>query len=260
MTVGQGFKIWEGVYQSFSEARGDVGVFEQGIWLEKVKERARSALSASRSDEAIPPVAETRDYALPLVAALAARNGETLRILDFGGGLASSFIPLVNMLPADQALEFVIVENEAVCQAGRDLLAADKRVQFVSTLPGAGERFDIVHCGSSLHYVDDWNGLLARLAALNTRYLVFADLPAADNLTLVTAQMFHGARSPVRFWNLNEFSAKVESLGYRLLFKARYRGSFLGEKDGPPTGHFEPSHRLCYFSQRVFQRVTPRKG
>ena len=256
MTTNERFKVWEGVYKSFSEVPGNAKVFGENIWLQKVEDRARIALLAAQSDKAIAPVAETHDYALPVVAALAARRGKALRILDFGGGLASSYIPLVKMLPTEQELDFVIVENEAICEVGRELLVSDNRVSFISQLPNSRERFDIVHCGSSLHYVDDWSEFLERAISLCPTYLLFSDLPAADNRTLVTAQMYHGARIPVRFWNLNEFITKVESLGYCLLLKARYRGSFLDDKEGVPTEHFELSDRLSYFSQLVFQSKT----
>lgn len=257
MTQNDDFKVWDGVYSSFAEARADNRVFEQDVWIGKIKDRARSALAASHSEAAIAPVAETRDYALPVVAALAARKGFPLRILDFGGGLATSFIPLAKMLPADQDLDFVVVENEMVCKVGRDLLAGDSRVRFCSNIPGVDERFDIVHCGSSIHYVDDWTGLLARLSALKPYYLIFNDLPAADNCSFVTAQKFYGLRMPVWFWNLDEFVGQVVSSGYRLLLKARYRGPYLGERDEPPTGHFDPQHRLRYFAQLVFAANTP---
>lgn len=256
MTANDRFRVWNGVYASFADAPGNNSVFEQDIWLGKVKDRARAALSMSHSDAAIAPVAETRDYALPVVAALVARPGSALRILDFGGGLATSFLPLAEMLPAGQELDFTIVENEAVCKIGRDLLSGDSRVRFRSDIPGADDRFDVVHFGSSLHYVDQWVEVLARLVALKPGYLLFSDLPAADNDSFVTAQTFHGARIPVRFWNLGEFMKQVESLGYRLLLKARYRGSFLSGKEEPPTEDFDVRHRLRYFSQLVFATKT----
>ena len=111
-------RIWEGVFDSFAEAGGEETVFEGDVWLNKINARARAALASSESECAIPPVAETRDYALPYVAALVARPGQALRILDFGGGMATSYLPLVEMLPPDQPLQYVIVENEAVCRAG----------------------------------------------------------------------------------------------------------------------------------------------
>ncbi len=244
--------IWDGVYSSFAEARGDSGVFEQDIWLDKVTGRARALLSLSEGPDSIAPIAETREYFLPVIAAMAARPGETLRVLDFGGGLASSYIPLAGMLPANQELKFVIVENESVCKAGREMFADDARAEFCAEIPDASEKFDIVHCGSSLHYVDDWKAVLARLCAFKPNYFVLADLPAADNKTFVTAQLYHGARIPVRFWNLGEFIAQVESLDYHLVFKSRYRGSYLGEKEGPSTENFDTPYRLRYFSQLVF--------
>lgn len=150
-----------------------------------------------------------------------------------------------------------VVEGEAVCRLGRELLHDETRLTFRPDLPAAA-RFDIVHCASALHYVDDWTGLLARFAATGAEHLLFVDLPAADNVTFVTAQHFHGARIPVRFWNLDAFAAEVETLGYRLALKARYRTPLMGADGPPPTQHFAPPYRLDYFAQLLFRRQAAR--
>jgi putative methyltransferase (TIGR04325 family) len=249
------FKIWDGVFGSFAEADADEAIFDGDVWLDKVRATAREAIAASKGETEIPSIAETANYALPFVAATAAHRDRTLRILDFGGGLAASYFPLVAMLPPDQPLEYVIVENDGVCQEGDKLLATDRRISFRTDLPEPGTRYDIVHCGSSLHYVEDWRQMLRQLVAYQPAYLLFADLPAADNCSFVTTQAYYGRRIAVHFWNLREFIAAIQEIGYDLLLKARYRGRFLGPTAAMPTEHFDSVRRLTYCSQLIFRRA-----
>lgn len=130
------------------------------------------------------------------------------------------------MLPKEQPLSFVVVENKAVCKVGRDIFKEDQRIAFVEEFP-VNQKFDIVHAGSSMHYVDDWRGTLDQFASTQAEYLLFADFPAGDIETFVTTQLFHGQRIPVRFWNLHEFASAVEDYGFELIFKSRYRGYYL---------------------------------
>jgi putative methyltransferase (TIGR04325 family) len=244
---------WEGIFETFDEASAEATVFEGAVWLDKIVERAQSALDRS-TGSAVPPVAVTTDYALPFVAACASRRERSLRILDFGGGMATSYVPLRAMLPREQALDFVVLENAAIRDRAATLFVGDASVRFVTELP-TNERFDIVHFGSSLHYVDDWKGTLASVAALAPEYLLFADLTAGDNRTFVTAQRFHDRRIPVRFWNVDEFIAAVSALGFELLLKSRYRGYYLAKDAELPTSNFDSQHRLTYTSQLVFRRA-----
>jgi putative methyltransferase (TIGR04325 family) len=247
---------WAGIFESFDEARGDECVFDGAIWLEKSLARTRAATARAAANAAVSPASSTRDYVLPIVAALAAPRKGALRVLDFGGGLATSYAPLTRGIHHDKALDYVVVETKALCDAGQRLFANDEHVNFVSELPASAQKFDIVHCGSSFHYIDDWRGMLARFAAFEPEFIVFADLPAADNVTFVTKQYFYGHEIPVRFWNVGSFVAAVEHLGYRIEFKARFRSEFLGDAEHPPTDNFDPPHRLAYFSQLVFRRLT----
>jgi len=245
---------WEGVYASFAEANAEAAVFEGAVWLDKIVDRARSALARAHGG-AIPPVATSTEYALPFVAATVAERGRPLRVLDFGGGMATSYVPLRAMLPREQAVAFVVVENQAVCERGRVLFGELPEVTFTTELPDESVHFDLVHFGSSLHYVDDWKGLLAACVALEPSHLLFADLTAGDNRTFVTTQRFHDRRIPVRFWNVDEFTTHVEQLGFELLLRSRYRGYYLAPDAELPTTNFDAEHRLAYTSQLVFRRA-----
>jgi putative methyltransferase (TIGR04325 family) len=253
MASNNDFRIWEGVFGSFKESGADASAFESDIWIGKLVERAEQAMAQSAGTAAVAAVTETRDYALPFIAAAIARRNEPLRILDFGGGIATSYFPLIQMLPADQPLEFTVVENETICERGRKMVPQDARILFRSQLPTAA-RFDIVHCGSSIEYVDDWQGVLTKLVEYEPAFMLFVNLPAADNESFVTAQNYYGKRIPVRFWNFHEFVSRLEKLGYDLMFKSRFRGYWRDAYPEMPTGHFEPAYRADYFTQLVFRR------
>jgi putative methyltransferase (TIGR04325 family) len=247
-------QTWEGVFASFDEAAGDPAAFEGTVWLDKIAGRAQALLASSGGAAAVPPIAVTTEYALPFVAALAARLGQPLRVLDFGGGMATSYMPLRAMLPATQALDFIVIENAVIGERGREIFKDVTEVSFRTDLPSAPERFDIVHFGSSLHYVEDWRGVLKAALALQPEYFLVADLPAADNRTFVTTQNYYGRRIPVHFWNVDEFTREAEALGLTPLLRARYRGYYLGKDEELPTDNFDLQYRLTYTSQFIFRR------
>jgi putative methyltransferase (TIGR04325 family) len=251
------FRVWDGVYRTFAEAAADEVVFEGDVWLNKSVARASDAIANARSDASISPAMMTKDYVLPTVAATMAGEGRPLRILDFGGGLGTSFLPVISALPNNQQLKFVIVENPVLCAKGQALFGNDTRISFQTTLPETNTPFDIVHCGSSLHYVEDWKAMLVTFARLGASYIVLADLPAADNRTFVTAQAYYGKRIASWFWNFGDIVSTIEKLGYGLVFKARHRNAFLGPDADLPVGHFDVEHRLEYFSQVIFKRSPP---
>ena len=79
--------------------------------------------------------------------------------------------------------------------------------------------------------------------------MVFSDLPAGDINSFVTIQNQYGDKTPVRFWNLQEFINVVESLGYRLVFKSRFINDYIDAMK-----YFDEAYRLKYFSQLIFKR------
>jgi putative methyltransferase (TIGR04325 family) len=256
MSSDLGFVLWSGVFDRFSAASADTGVFEEAIWLDKMSDRARRAKAEHARGALLSQNAVTHDYVLPAVAASIARPDATLRILDFGGGMAASFFPVIDALGPGQKIVFHIVESAALCQRARELPLADERLVFHEDFPDPSEGLDIVHAGSSLQYVEDWQGLLARLCAYRPSHLVLADVPAGDlPHCFVTGQYFYGKRIPHWFFRMSEFVAAVESNGYRLVFRAPYIGSYLGERGPLPMDGLPETHRLANFCQLMFRRV-----
>ena len=252
MPINEQSRVWDGVFASFAEVPYERDVFGEAIWSEKQAARATAALEQLRAGRAPLPI--TTEYALPVVAATTARPDRPLRVLDFGGALGTSYVQLRLMLRAGQPIEFVVVENPRLCERGASMYAGDRAIVFRTDIP-AGRHFDIVHAGSSIHYVDDWRGTIRQLADAASNYLLFADLPAGHIDTFVTTQWFHGRQIPVRFWNVDEFVGAVADCGYELIFNAPYAGGYLERDASLPTSHFDARHRLDRFCQLVFRRA-----
>ena len=191
---------------------------------------------------------------MPVAAALA-EAGKTLRILDFGGGMAASFYPLVDALETDARIEFHIVENPTLCRRAQEILPQDARLFFHETLPHAGENFDIVHAGSSLHYVEDWKGMLGHLSAYGASLMIFAELTAGEiKETFVTSQHYYGRWIPVWFFRIGDVIQAARENGYTLAYKTRYLGQYCGRFEPPPMESLPETHRMDGFCQLLFKR------
>lgn len=246
--------IWSGVYGSFAEAAAHKRIFEGARWLAKVEERVRDAMQSYSNDGLIPKRAISKDYILPaIVTAMLPGCQAPLRVVDFGGGMGATFYELQAIIPnVGSALDFHIVENAQVCARAKEILPMRWRPHFHSELHMVPSPVDIAHCGSALHYVEDWRGLLEKIVALTPKWIVFAELPAGEiSKTFVTLQEFYGEAIPVWFWRIDEFIDELKSHGYRLayrsLFLTSYRGHF-----GPPPMDALPSDRRLTFCQLAF--------
>ena len=84
------FNILEGVYEDWDKVAADEGFFESDLWVNKISSLAQSHLESYQASDITASVSTTRDYILPIVASMVELSeGETLRVLDFGGGLAA---------------------------------------------------------------------------------------------------------------------------------------------------------------------------
>jgi putative methyltransferase (TIGR04325 family) len=177
-----------------------------------------------------------------------------VQILDFGGGLGVGFVLLADALSnVANRVDYSIVEFDDTCRAGAELFTGKKGPLFHHTLP-TSMTFDIVHAASVLQYVEDWQGMVARLAAYGARYLVMTDVYLGEFATYVTSQNHHTSRIPHWFWNSWEFISSVERHGYTLSVRTHCQLKVLG-KDGPlPMDNFPPELRVMHGSNLLFSR------
>jgi putative methyltransferase (TIGR04325 family) len=254
VTVNDPFYIWEGIFPSFDAAPGSTHVFAESSWVTRSRDKAL-ALRARAAEGGSPSFATAAAaYCFPVIAAVAQAEVGRVRILDFGGSVGFTFHAVVDALARPDDVEYHLVDNATVCAAGREVFRGEPRITFHSEVPAG--RFDVVHLGSSLQYVPDWLRQVRELALREPRYLVFDDVPAGDIPTFVSLQNYYGSKIPHWFWNVDEFVSAVErATGYRLFYKARFVGTFLGKTGPVPMDNFPPSHRIEHPCNFAFVRA-----
>ena len=115
------FNLWEGVYETWDDAPGDDGVFNNDIWISKITERKQKASIIPSG--AVLSGTVSYDNILPVVTAMAVASKKgVLRILDFGGGLGDDFFSLADSLRHAEKIECHVVGTEAVCRQGVNYL------------------------------------------------------------------------------------------------------------------------------------------
>lgn len=250
--------IWNGVYRNFAESGGDETVFEGDLWLNNATEKAKIKKPKSKSDNenSVPPLAITHDYILPVIATLTQVYTNHLKIVDFGGGLANSFLETIACMQDTEGLEFHIVESTRSCQKWKESFPDDSRLMFHTSLPEL-DNVNIVHIGSALQYIEDWKGLIERLAEYAPDSFVLAHLHAGDiPESFVTLQHYYGREIPCWFWKLTDIIHQMNDVGYKLCFKARHMAKVLGKVGPLPMAALPDECQLEDFCQLVFVKKT----
>jgi putative methyltransferase (TIGR04325 family) len=248
------FYIWEGIYPDFqsalAEAKGDG--FSGEVWRLRSLQAAKECLVALKSDKPIPAFHKQRSTHLPLTVAMILSDKKKVNILDFGGGLGIGRMTLAESIPVElNRIEYTIVEVPEVCQIGRDLHAG--KVMYTSVLPTAA-KFDLIHAASSLQYIESWQDLVAKFAAIKPEYVLLSDVFAGSIKSYITLQNYYESKIPHWFLNLNELLDTFSSYGYRLAMKSYATSSRLDTEDTLPMTNFPEDLRLTQSLHLLLQK------
>ncbi|MDR1366184.1 MAG: methyltransferase, TIGR04325 family [Holosporales bacterium] len=248
------FSVWEGVYSNFAEVGGDTGVFESDHWINRQKEKLQRAIEDFKSG-----LAYSKDYPLSLVVAMLIDEqreggGQRVKVLDFGGGMGLQYLDLITKVPsAEELVDYTILDNEKLIDATCGCMKQFKNLSFVTTLSVVRGDMDIVHMGSSLQYVEKWQGLLAELnEKFRPKYFVFSDLLAGDIPTFVSAQVYFGQRCPVNMLNKEEFTELLFGFGFKVLYCSLFKAAILGY-EYLPNQALPEQYQMEYSCHMVFK-------
>jgi putative methyltransferase (TIGR04325 family) len=246
--------IWEGVYARFDDVPGATPVFDTSLWSQKQKERVKQALNAYKQSGAIPINAKTQDYPLASMTALMLAKKEKLHIVDYGGALGQSYIDLLAKIPnAEKNIKYTIIETEGLCEDIPPELSTFPNLRFLSEMSAVKDKADILHLGSTLQYIDDWQGLLKNMEKqFQPELFVLSDLLVGEIPTFVTAQSFHGQTIRARFTNIEEFIKFWAEMPYELIYRAYYHP--VSEDEYFPNHALPETHRLKQPCHMVFAR------
>ena len=236
---------WQGVYASLRDVPVDKCNYDTTPQVEKHLGWTRSALAVVQSGGKPHLWHET----LALVGAIGSTDRGVLRVVDFGGGTGSGYVQLLATLPVCATIEYHVVDLARMCAAGRELFEKDPHITFHTELPMLNEKIvDIVYLNSVLQYIDDWAGLLGRLASLNARFILLARLAAGTVPTYASTQMNLDRQfMPYWFLNIDEVIAQLALANYRLAYDG------LDSQDYDQS-NFPQTHRIGRMRNLLFVR------
>ena len=152
------------------------------------------------------------------VLALAARNRQSVSVLDWGGNLGQYGVVGQRLLP-DVRLDYHCKEVPLLCDEGEQVCSwaqfhrADQEF--------AGQQFDMVMASGSLQYVRPWRDVLSTLASATGGWLYVTRLPittAAQSMVARQRVRFAGRQHTSYCWcfSRDEFLAATQQLGLKL--------------------------------------------
>jgi putative methyltransferase (TIGR04325 family) len=202
---------YAGIYKSFDD-------FPNPIWPPTDAEMVRSSLSSMQIDDASGLMIFRQDHAmLPLVAAML--GGRDLRVLDFGGAAGLDYIGL-QAAAGHPATHYCVVERSEICKYAREAWVerGDHRVIFLSDLPPASERFDIVYAWGAVHYPPKPFDVLARFVEYQPRAILLVHHPVTKDAGFVRGQRGDGGYyCPAHVLGVRDIEHALP--GYRLAFR-----------------------------------------
>jgi putative methyltransferase (TIGR04325 family) len=178
--------------------------------------------------------------------AIATAPGRPVEVLDWGGGLGQ-YALMARQLYPEVAFDYTVCELQPLADAGRKL-AADVNFSSddVASLQGP---YDLIYASSSLQYVRDVYGLLAKIVGSGSRWITICRMPFVDNAEdFVVVQRPHryGYDTEYTGWFLNrdKFVRFMQRSGYEL------DREFLNDERPTVTGAPEQ----CSYRGFLFQR------
>jgi putative methyltransferase (TIGR04325 family) len=130
---------------------------------------------------------------MPVFAAVArvalARNGR-LSVLDFGGGMGSSYLQCRSFLPESVIRSWAVVEQPALVEVGQRDIARDA-LQFYHSIEEAvtAGTPDLALFSSVLQYLEDPWSILDRILLAEIPYLIIDRHPSSMTHELITVQV-----------------------------------------------------------------------
>jgi len=179
---------WSGDYVDWAAACRLATGYDDPAISERVAATVSRVLAGEGDHERDGVIIAERSPRWPVLASLLHIHAadQCLRVLDFGGSLASSWWQHRHWLAGLAQVDWLVVEQDAFVAQGRRLFAAHP-VRFSATLPEPGtDAPTVIFISSSLQYLSEPWAMLERLLALGARHLVIdrTAFAARDRLTV----------------------------------------------------------------------------
>lgn len=156
--------------------------------------------------------------AFAYVLALAAHKKDRLSMLDWGGGIGHYYLLAQALIP-DVEIEYHCKDVPVLCKHGEQLFPNQ---HFYADNRCFDRSYDFILASSSIHYSEEWQNILQRLAGATRDYLYIANIPIvqyASSFVFVQRPYPCGYNTEYLAWCLNraELLKNAECSGLDLL-------------------------------------------
>lgn len=184
---------YRGQFPDWSSARKAAEGYDEGRLVARLVAAARSVKDGSAAWEQDGVTWDHTPPDMPLFAAMARvalARGNQLNVLDFGGGLGSSYLQCQAFFPHSVVRNWAVVEQSELVEIGQREIARDA-LHFHHSIDEAlaAGKADIAILSSVLQYLEDPWSILDCIIRAEIPYLVIDRHPCSMTHELITVQV-----------------------------------------------------------------------
>lgn len=209
-------------YKSWDDASKESGSYSSSSIISRVTKSSKLVFDGKEAYERDSVIFNEIQYSYPLLACLlfCSANCKSLRVLDFGGALGTTFQQNRKFLTElKNGCEWRIVEQKKFVEIGKKLFT-NKFISFHYDIKKAAQNgLDVIVFSGSLSYVKNPNFFIAEAIATKAPYIII------DKLQVISGEIntfgsefipFYSTSVPIQFFSHNNL-LKIFSKDYNLI-------------------------------------------
>ncbi|PWT96528.1 MAG: methyltransferase, TIGR04325 family [Bacteroidetes bacterium] len=173
---------WSGDYNNWTEAMSHCVGYSDNLILEKVKASTLKVKEGKAVFERDSVIFDHIEYSWPLLSSLlwvSAQNNSTIKVLDFGGSLGTSFFQNKLFLDKLKSVKWGVVEQENFVKCGKEFIENEQLKFYYSIEEYIHENGlpDLLVLGCTIPYLQNPYDLLDELKSYGIPYIIIDDTP-----------------------------------------------------------------------------------
>ena len=243
-------RVFDGVYQDLNSVP-DITEYDTTEALNTDRLEVLEEIEQYDSGEDLPAshIRSQITNLLPLLIASVSGSGKK-NILDYGGGMGSSYINCLKMLDSSIEFSYFIQDLPETMAVGRQLLneirSEDHRIRFIDDFSELSN-IDIVYLGSVIQYLPDYKNVLLSMIKKEPEFVLITDNFMGTHSTYATAQVnMAGRRMAYWIFELKEIVDFFNDNGYKLLCKSSNHQPFHNFNNFPEEYRVADSCNLLF--------------
>jgi len=217
---------WHGDYETWEEVQNISTGYESDEILQKVKNSLLKVKNGNDVYERDSVLFDKIQYSWPILSGLmlaAAKSNGSLRVLDFGGSLGSTYYQNKKILNELDTVTWSVVEQNHFVETGKKDFE-DERLKFYYDVESCmeAEHPNVLLISSVLQYIEKPYELLDQLLTHNFEFVIFDRTPFSikncDEIKLqVVPPSIYTASYPCWFFEDSKLLSFVKNKGYKLV-------------------------------------------